>query len=204
MGVTPTQVTTAERGKLHELITRHGGIVRSALTSACTHVVCGALTGAKVRCSLDLTSVHIVPPCWVTNSIRHGVRENEAQHRPQLAMEANSAVSPDMTVLTGYRSRVFEGQAFYVVDCPAAVEIKDQILRCGGALASSSEKGAYIISDHELSECDAGAGAPSGVLRRSSHWVAESAKFRTSEWSAVSLMPRGLLFALCPRSPMGI
>ena len=164
--------------------------------------MCGALTGAKVRCSLDLTSVHIVPPCWVTNSIRHGVRENEAQHRPQLAMENISTESPDMKVLTGYRSRVFEGQAFFVVDCPAAVEIKDQILRCGGALAPSSTKGAYIISDHELS--DAGAGAPSGVLRRSSHWVAESAKFRTSEWSAVSLMPRALVFALCPRSPIGI
>ena len=75
-----------------------------------------------------------------------------------------------------------------------------QILRCGGALAPTSDKGAYVISDTWLSEGHAGTGASRGALRRSSHWVAESAKFRTSEWSAVSLKPRGLLFAPFPRS----
>jgi len=124
---TLSTVATAERARLHELITRHGGVVRSALTSACTHVVCGALTGAKVRCALGMPAVHIVPPCWVTNSIRLGVRENEALHRPQLAMEATLEEALDMTVLEGYRSSVFEGQAFFVAECPAAVEIKDQV-----------------------------------------------------------------------------
>ncbi len=124
---TLSMVPTAERARLHELITRHGGVVGSARTAASTPLVCGALTGAQVRGALGMPAVHIVPPCWVTNSIRLGVRENEALHRPQLAMEATLEEAPDMTVLKGYRSSVFEDQAFFVAECPAAVEIKDQV-----------------------------------------------------------------------------
>ena len=50
--------------QLLKIITQHGGIVRSALTSLCTHVVCGRLCGQKVRLALGMSAVHIVPPWY--------------------------------------------------------------------------------------------------------------------------------------------
>jgi len=209
---TISQVTSTERRLLLELITRHAGVVRSALTSACTHVVCGTLSGAKVRCALNMPAVHIVPPCWVTNSIKKGTRQDESLHRPQRAMEATTEYS-EMSVFSGYRESIFKGQAFFVVDCPASVEIKDQILRCGGMLAQDTRESTYIISDIH-SECNEGRGedrhrreqerpAPPAPKCRSLFWVKESANFRTCEWSCVALLPLGLLFTPFPRSEMG-
>ena len=194
-----------------QLITRHGGLVRSALTSACTHVICGRLSGAKVQRAFHMPSVHIVPPCWVTNSTKNLSREDESLHRPQRAMDVR-AESPDMTVLKGYSSNVFEGEAFFVVDCPAAVEIKDKILQFGGALAKSKDKCTFIIADTiDLRDDEWAAtttsawngGGKSTFLLRSSHFVREGAKFRACAWSAEALLLLRLVFTPFPRQQMG-
>ena len=116
-----SQVPRVERQRLFNLITRHGGIVRPALTSACTHLVCGSLSGAKVRHALCVPGIHIVPTSWVTSSVRKGLRENEALHRPQVAIEATSEF-PNKMVLKGYSSQIFQHKVFLVDDGPAAVD----------------------------------------------------------------------------------
>ena len=211
---TLSRVPCDERKQLHELITRHGGAVRPQLTSACTHVVCGVLSGEKVRRALTTANVHIVPTCWVKNSIQKGVREDEALYRPQQVLEAASD-SHDMSVLAGYGVNVFQGKNFFVADSPDAVQIKDQILRCGGALTHNPENSCYIISDFALLHEDGGNdnGLDTGVeqaqtsahtpkLHRSSYWVSECCNFRTSEWSPASLKPRSLLFQPFPRGEL--
>jgi len=179
-----SQVTAEDRRRLRLLVTRHGGVVRSAMTTACTHVITGRLCGAKIQSALRMPGVHIVPPCWVTTSTKKGVREDEARHHPQRATDAN-AESPDMTVLEGYQHTIFEGEAVLVLsEGAAAIDTKEHILRCGGALAKSKEKSTYIIADTLEAVSDGSADLRAkieagGIPVRSSFFVSQSAKFRT-------------------------
>lgn len=80
MKMTASQVSPADFKALWAMITFYGGSFQSKLTPDCTHLIASQASGAKYEAAVKSSSIKIVTPDWVVESVNLGRRPEEPYH----------------------------------------------------------------------------------------------------------------------------
>ena len=190
-----------ERCRLRDSIIRGGGAVSDrGLAANCTHLIVRELRGAKCRKALDaLPDVRIVSALWVTRSVSHGRRENEVDYcaRPQLASLLLSNV--DIGSLCQHGQLFFTSMRFFVED-PGNIEahVLDLVKLHGGLVVTDIKDATHVLADTAEPDSVLSSSQVPAPARRTSAWVAECVRLRTTVWPSKALEWKGWQFQPSP------
>ncbi|XP_060681119.1 PAX-interacting protein 1 [Hemiscyllium ocellatum] len=81
-----SRVSTEDRKTLWALITFYGGDCQLKLNKACTHLIVPEPQGEKYNCALSRSSIKIVTPDWVEDSVVAKSRKDECTYHPRLVI----------------------------------------------------------------------------------------------------------------------
>ncbi|XP_020371789.2 PAX-interacting protein 1 [Rhincodon typus] len=79
-----SRVSAEDRKTLWALITFYGGDCQLKLNKACTHLIVPEPQGEKYNCALNRSSIKVVTPDWVEDSVTAKSRKDECTYHPRL------------------------------------------------------------------------------------------------------------------------
>ncbi|XP_078088301.1 PAX-interacting protein 1 isoform X2 [Mustelus asterias] len=90
-----SQVSAEDRKTLWALITFYGGDCQLKLNKACTHLIVPEPQGEKYNCALKRSTIKIVTPDWVEDSIAAKSRKDESTYHPRLIIQEEEEEEED-------------------------------------------------------------------------------------------------------------
>ncbi|RXM98926.1 PAX-interacting protein 1 [Acipenser ruthenus] len=89
------KISSEDRNTLWALITFYGGDCQLSLNKKCTHLIVLEPAGEKYECALKHSSIKIVTPDWVLDSVVDKSRKEEEMYHPRLNIQEEEEEEED-------------------------------------------------------------------------------------------------------------